>query len=130
MYCADCVRKELKHFQTHHSKYATLEFLRSTYESIAGAANAGGAKHLVHAKTLPCLEGNHLIVETAPVGVAYDIASMSANEQEAKLAIRGAVRGCGELHALGGWPILPAQLPHGHARAWIMVCPILLSARH
>ena len=122
--CSTCalfvgfVRKKLMRFATYHSKYATFEFLRTTYEAIAEAAAAGGATHLVHPKAPPTLKNDCFIVDTAPVGVAFSDDHMPDTEEEAKRAIRGVVEGCGELHLLSEFVAFTLA-----TLAWTMVCP-------
>lgn len=81
----------------------------------------------MHATELPQLKGSKLVIETAPVGVAYSNTLLPRDEQEAKVAITGAVKGCGELHALGighrdpRWPNLVKVTENGVTHVKIMV---------
>lgn len=101
MLCADFVRKELKCFEAYHSQYTTWQFLLSSYEAIQDAANVGRAAHLFRVKNLPKKKGEDVIIDTEPVGLAYSNDFLPGTAKDAKVAIKGAVEGCGELHALG-----------------------------
>lgn len=66
-------------------------------------AATSGANHVVQAMHPPTLRGSTYTVLLQPVGVAYrDVLPQSV--EEAKLAIRGVLLGCGELHARGASP--------------------------
>lgn len=52
-------------------------------------------------------KGTTVIITTQPVGVSCDDPSTMLDSDDIKPAIRAAVKGCGELHALGELPKSP-----------------------
>lgn len=87
------------HFDNLYTQYTPpgvtpLEFRQTMYRTIQGAG------YLVQARAGPTLKGRTYIVELVPVGVAYREARPQSRE-EAKLAIKCVLMGCGELHAHG-----------------------------
>lgn len=99
MCCAGHVRKELRRFEDRYRQYTPpqippLQFLQSVYAAIVGA------DHLVQAMGPPTQRGSTYTVNLQPVGVAYRDA-VPQSVEEAKLAIKGVLMGCDELHTQG-----------------------------
>ena len=101
------MRKELKHFEDRYSQFAPaqqnpLAFLQEMYAAIQPSD-----EHLVQVRRSPKLlpDNTTYVVELQPVGLAYRN-TLLPDEQEAKLAVKGALSGCQELHAHGGSSIV------------------------